>query len=197
MQQANTLGGAARFANRARVHADDLAVLADQHDFRILGDLRDAYDLAVALSGLNVDHTGAAASLETIFVCRRTLAKAVLRDRQNERALDRHGFIGGGSFWNSGFHLSLLGIGLGFLGVLRGRSHTDDVVAFVEIHAAHTVGWPSHRAHIVFVKTDGLAVVRSQEDDLIAVGEGGTDQFVVLVDADGDDAARHHVGEVL
>ena len=36
-----------------------------------------------------------------------------------------------------------------------------------------------------------------EEDDLLAVGDAGGDQLVVLVDADGDDAARHDVGEVL
>ena len=33
LQQAHALGGAAGFANGARIHADDFAVLADQHDF--------------------------------------------------------------------------------------------------------------------------------------------------------------------
>ena len=39
--------------------------------------------------------------------------------------------------------------------------------------------------------------MRGEEDDLLAVGDAGADEFVVLVDADGDDAARHDVGEVL
>ena len=30
----------------------------------------------------------------------------------------------------------------------------------------------------------------------IAVGDAGLDQFIVLVDADGDDAAGHDIGEV-
>ena len=37
----------------------------------------------------------------------------------------------------------------------------------------------------------------AEEDGLLAVGESGGDQVVVLVDGDGDDAARHDVGEVL
>jgi len=32
-------------------------------------------------------------------------------------------------------------------------------------------------------------VVRGEEDDLVAVGDANTDQFIVFVDADGDDAA--------
>ncbi len=36
-----------------------------------------------------------------------------------------------------------------------------------------------------------------EEDDLLAVGDAGGDELVVLVDADGDDAAGLDVGEVL
>ena len=39
--------------------------------------------------------------------------------------------------------------------------------------------------------------MRGEEDDLRAVGDAGGDELVVLVDADGDDAAGHDVGEVL
>ncbi len=35
------------------------------------------------------------------------------------------------------------------------------------------------------------------EDDLLAVGDAGDDELVVLLDIDGDDAAGHDVGEVL
>ena len=38
---------------------------------------------------------------------------------------------------------------------------------------------------------------RGEEDDLVAVSAAGRHQFVFLLDADGDDAARHHVAEVL
>ena len=36
-----------------------------------------------------------------------------------------------------------------------------------------------------------------EEDGLLAVGEAGRNQIVIFVDGDGDDAARHHVREVL
>ena len=39
--------------------------------------------------------------------------------------------------------------------------------------------------------------MRRQEDDLAAVGDSHAYQLVIRVDADGDDAARHHVAEVL
>ena len=38
--------------------------------------------------------------------------------------------------------------------------------------------------------------MRSQEDDLTAVSQRGADQFVALVNSDGDDAARHHIAEI-
>ena len=39
--------------------------------------------------------------------------------------------------------------------------------------------------------------MRGEEDDLVAVGHARGDELVVLVDADGNDAARHDVREVL
>jgi hypothetical protein len=38
--------------------------------------------------------------------------------------------------------------------------------------------------------------MRGQEHDLMTVRETGGNQFVVLFNADGDDAARHHIAEV-
>ena len=58
-------------------------------------------------------------------------------------------------------------------------------------------GVATHGTNCVFFEADGLAFVGGQEDDLLAVGEGSGDQFVALLDIDGDDAARHHVGKVL
>ena len=45
-------------------------------------------------------------------------------------------------------------------------------------------------------KPDGHAVVGGEEDDFSAVGDFGGDEFVVFIDADGDDAAGHDVGEI-
>jgi len=56
MQQANALRAAAGFADSARIHADDFAILADQHDFGFFRDLSDAGYFAVAFGGLDVDH---------------------------------------------------------------------------------------------------------------------------------------------
>src|SRR5438270_7545300 len=56
VEEADTLSVSSRFADRRRVHADDFAIVADQHDFGGFVDLRDGYDFAHALRGLYVDH---------------------------------------------------------------------------------------------------------------------------------------------
>src|SRR6266516_3517829 len=77
VQQADTLCAPTGFADGARIHADDFAVLADQHQFRLLTHLGDADHFAVALSRLYIDNAGAAASLEAVLVGGRALAVAV------------------------------------------------------------------------------------------------------------------------
>ena len=61
IQQPHALRGASRFADGRRIHADDFAVVADQHDFGRFVDLRDADDFADAFRGLHVDDAVAAA----------------------------------------------------------------------------------------------------------------------------------------
>src|SRR5271155_488218 len=51
VEQADSLSSAAGFADGARIHADDFAVLADEHDLGVFGYLGDAGDFAVALGG--------------------------------------------------------------------------------------------------------------------------------------------------
>src|SRR2546426_1418344 len=111
LQQAHALGGAAGFADGAGVHADDLAVLADQHDFGVFRHLGDAHDFAVARGGLDIDHAGAAASLQAVFVGGSALAVAILGDGENERSFHRNGRIGGGRLWHAGFGFGFLGGG--------------------------------------------------------------------------------------
>ena len=82
--------------------------------------------------------------------------------------------------------------------VLLGRDgDADDIIVLGQVDAAHAVGGAAHGAHIVLVKADRHAQVRGEKDDLAAVGDARLDQLVVFVDADGDNAARHDVGEVL
>ena len=65
------------------------------------------------------------------------------------------------------------------------------------MHAAHAGGIASHGADVVLIKADGLAVMGSQENDLLAVGEARRHQFITFFDVDGDDAHRPHVREIL
>ena len=105
MQQADALGVAAGFADGRRVHADDFAVVADQHDFGSFVDLRDGDDFADTLGGLHVDHAFAAAVGEAVFVGGRALAVAVFGDGEDQRAFDGHvddfGLAGRWRAWDS------------------------------------------------------------------------------------------------
>src|SRR5512146_2708932 len=205
LQQADALGGAAGLADLPRVNADDLAVVADEHGFRFLIHQQDAHHFAVARSSLDVDNALAAARLQPVFVHLGALAVAVFGDGKNQVgvlfgslgllalafslavALSSHSF----------FYFGLRTENHGRLARLGSYGHADDVIVLVQVHAAHAVGGTAHGADILFVEADGLAFVRGQEDDLVAVGHAGVHQFVVLINADGDNAARHHVAEVL
>src|SRR5205085_3341374 len=72
-----------------------------------------------------------------------------------------------------------------------------DVVALVQNHPAHAVSRTYHGANVAFVEPDSLTVVRSEEDDLAAIRQRGAHQLVLLLNADRNNSARHHVGEVL
>ena len=74
------MSGATGFADGFRVHADDFAVLADQHELRLFGDLCDAGHFAIAFGGLHVDDALAAAIGQTVFVGRGSLTVAVFGD---------------------------------------------------------------------------------------------------------------------
>ena len=74
-----------------------------------------------------------------------------------------------------------------------GDGGADDVVGFAEVDAAVAGGGASHGAEILLVEADGHAVMGGEEDDVLAVGDAGGDELVILVDVDGDDAAAHDV----
>ncbi len=88
VQEADALGVAAGFADRGRVHADDFAVVADQHDFAGFVDLRDGDDFADTLGGLHVDDAFAAAVGQAVFVGGGALAVAVFGDGEDQVAFD-------------------------------------------------------------------------------------------------------------
>ena len=77
-----------------------------------------------------------------------------------------------------------------------GDGGADDVVSLAQVDAAVAGGGAAHGAEVLLVEADGHAVVGGEEDDLLAIGDAGADELVVLLDVDGDDAAAHDVGEV-
>jgi hypothetical protein len=68
VQEADALGVAAGFADGFGIHADDFAVLADQHDLGVFVYQRDGYYFAYALGGLDIDYAFAGAVGEAVFV---------------------------------------------------------------------------------------------------------------------------------
>ena len=74
--------------------------------------------------------------------------------------------------------------------------NSDQIIAFVESSMARTPrAWPAHRTNILFVEANRHAVVRSEEDEVLAVGDLGAEQFIAVVQRDGDDAARTRIIE--
>ena len=139
--------------------------------------------VAVLRRGLHVDHAFAAARLQAVFVDLRAFAVALLGDGEDQAGHSLFGF-------------AVFVFAVRLLALFRSDGHAHDVVVLVQVHAANAISRTSHGADIFFVKADGQALMRGEEDDLLAVGERSADQFVVFVDADGDDAARHDVGEI-
>ena len=108
----------------------------------------------------------AAAALRPIFLDAGPLAKSTFGDRQN------HVVFGGAG------------------------NHRNDVVAFIETDADNTVGLAAHLANVRMVEADAHAVMRSDENGLFAGNQFGRDQFVVVRNTHGDDAARGGIVEV-
>jgi hypothetical protein len=196
------------------VDAGDLAVLGrglDVDDALAAAGLEavlvDVGALAVAVLGDREDEAGREAELLVEFF---ELGRGLFgEDRSGELGwvageLERCGGSRLGGEVDGCFDLVLETLGGGefealLVAGLVGRSDrgADDVVALLERDAAVTGGRTTHRPEVLLVEADGHAVVGGEEDDLLAVGDAGGDELVVLLDVDGDDAARHHVGEVL
>src|ERR1700686_400009 len=167
VQQPHTLRRAPRLTNELRFNPNDLPILRNQHHLGFLRHLRDAYDLAVALRGLDVDHAFAAAIRQTILIRRSALAVAILRNRKNERAFLRNQV---GNF-RSDVILRLLDNRLDLR--LRRGCHAHNVILLAKIHATHAGGIASHGANIVLVKANRLPIMRSEENNLVAIGQRG------------------------
>ena len=77
LQEADALGVAAGFADGFGIHANDFAVVADQHYLGSFVDQCDGYYFAYALRGLDVDYAFAGAVSEAVLVGGGALAVAV------------------------------------------------------------------------------------------------------------------------
>src|SRR4029077_13243720 len=78
----------------------------------------------------------------------------------------------------------------------RGYGHSYYVVALFQVDAVHAIGDAAHGANVVFVEADRHAFVRRDENDLVAVGDAGSDEFVPFFDADSVDAIGADVHEL-
>src|SRR5262245_19961950 len=192
-EQANPLRGAARFTYFVGVDADHLAVLGDDHDVGLLGDLQRGNNRAVAFGGLHVDDPFAAARGDAVFGERRALAVAFFGYREHERAERILDLLVFQLFEILRFLLVLFPDDLE---VRLHRVHRDDVVFLVQVHAVDAAGVAAHGAHFGLAEEDGLPFVAGEEHHLLAVGKLGADQFVPVFEVDGDDAGRARVGEL-
>ena len=156
---------------------ESAAVDDDDDDDAPAATLTKAAPEAVACGGLQVDDAFSAASLQAVLVHIGALAIAIVGDRENQE----------GQVLSSAILLALHGSG----------GEADEIIVLAQIDAAHTVRRAPHGANIVFVEANRHPLMRSQEDDLFAVGNAGADQLIIFIDADGDDAARHYVGKIL
>ena len=66
----------------------------------------------------------------------------------------------------------------------------NQVIAVIEIHRPYAARLAPHRSNLIFVEPDGHAFVASQEDVILAVGDGGTQQFVTFIQRERNNAAR-------
>src|ERR1017187_3631189 len=165
IHQADALRGAPGLPDGGRLDADDLAVLADNHDVGILLHQQNAHYAPGLVGGLHVDDALAAAGNQAVGCQRGALAVTVFGDGEEQPFLLSH-------------------------------LHADQVIVRVETHTAHAARLAAHGAHVFLAEAYGLAPVGSQEHVVVAVRDLGADEFVAVVQRDGDDAARHGVVEL-
>ena len=79
-------------------------------------------------------------------------------------------------------------------GVLGHDGGGDKAVFFAQANAAHAGGGAAHRADVLLVEPNALAVAGDQHDLVVAGGQLDGDEAVALVDADGVDAGAADVG---
>ena len=165
----------AHLANLGDSGADQHTGIGDQHDLVVGVDQRRRHHLAVASALLNRNHAFRTTTVARVLFDRCAFAKTIFSRREYAGWL----------------------VGLIFrCHIGGGREHRDHALAFFKHHAAHTAGITAHAAHIVFIKAHGLATVREQHHIVLAFGQRGANQEVVVVQVNGNDAGLTGVGEV-
>ena len=71
--------------------------------------------------------------------------------------------------------------------VLAGNGRVDDVVAFGEADADDAAGRTAHGAHVFFGKSNRHALIRGNEDVVLAGRDLDVPQRIVFVEVDGND----------
>src|SRR5258706_3148393 len=87
VQEADALRIAAGLADGFRIHANDFAVLADQHDLGVFVDQGDGDHFADSFRRLHINHAFAGAVSEAIFVGGSSLAASVFADGEDHDSL--------------------------------------------------------------------------------------------------------------
>src|SRR5882672_5713720 len=81
-------------------------------------------------------------------------------------------------------------------GLAAHHDHVNHVVFLVELDALHAGGRAAHVAHVLLVEADAHAVIRGEDDVVLAVGHLYVDQLVTLLDVDGADPVRARIPEL-
>src|SRR5581483_7049957 len=166
VDQYDALGRSAHLADLLHAGAYQDAAGRDQHDLGLVSYEDRADELSVPLARLDRDHALRAAAVARVLGDRRALAEAVL-------GRGEHG-------------LRLVG----------GDQHRDHALPLAQAHAAHAARLAAHRAHVVLGEAHRLARVGEQHHVVLAVGDGGADQVIAVVQLDRDDALLARVGEL-
>src|SRR4029079_17484177 len=117
-----------------------LALLRDDHDFRLSINREYRNNFSSLLSRLHVDDALAAARLQAIGRDRSLLA------------------------------VTLLGNGEHLLGVVcRNRTDRNHIIVRAQVNAAHAAGRPAHWSYILLIKSDRQTIMRGNENALRTV----------------------------
>src|SRR5690606_2503010 len=150
--------GATHFADLGHPRTNQHASGGDKHDLVGRFDQHGPYDLAVAGRGLDGDHALGATAMSGVFDD------------------------------GSAFAVAVLGGGKHALRFVAGHKQRNDLLRFLEGHAAHATRRTAHGANVVFVETHRLAAVGEQHDVVLAIGKVGADKVVAFVKRHGNNA---------